>query len=94
MPLGLWIMQLGLELIKPDYTFITDQTFDWTHSVYGHVHKILPDDMPEPIRKMVVTTTTMDSNLNHYLATGKSFSGCLHFVNKHLLTGIPKSKPL
>ena len=24
----------------------------------------------------------MDANLNHFLATGKSLSGCLHFVNK------------
>ena len=24
----------------------------------------------------------MDTNLNHCLATGKSFTGCLHFVNK------------
>ena len=24
----------------------------------------------------------MDTNLNHCLATGKSITGCLHFVNK------------
>ena len=24
----------------------------------------------------------MDANLNHCLATGKSLTGCLHFVNK------------
>ena len=30
----------------------------------------------------VTTTTTMDANLNHCLATGKSLTGCLHFVNK------------
>ena len=38
--------------------------------------------MPEPLGKAVVTTTTMDANLNHCLATGKSLSGCLHFVNE------------
>ena len=38
--------------------------------------------MPEPLGKAVVTTTTMDANLNHCLATGKSLTGCLHFVNK------------
>ena len=38
--------------------------------------------MPEPLGKAVVTTTTMDANLNHCLATGKSSSGCHHFVNK------------
>ena len=38
--------------------------------------------MPEPLDKAEVTTTTMDANLNHCLATGKSSTGCLHFVNK------------
>ena len=38
--------------------------------------------MPEPLAKAVITTTTMDANLNHCLATGKSLNGCLHFVNK------------
>ena len=28
-----------------------------------------------------VTTTTVDVNLNHCLATGRSLTGCLHFVN-------------
>ena len=37
--------------------------------------------MPEPLGKAVVTTTTMDANLNHCIATGKSLTGCLHFVN-------------
>ena len=38
--------------------------------------------MPEPHGKAVVTTTTMDANLNNCLATGRSLTGCLHFVNK------------
>ena len=38
--------------------------------------------MPEPLGKAVVTTTTMDGNLNHSLAIGKSFTGCLYFDNK------------
>ena len=67
---------------QPDYSFLPDQDFDWTYFVYGDVHKILPDDMPKPLGKTVVTTTTMHANLNHCLATGKSLSGCLHFVNK------------
>ena len=67
---------------QPDYSFLPDQDFDWTYSVYGDVHEILPDDMPEPLGKAVVTTTTMDANLSHCFATGKSLTGCLHFVNK------------
>ena len=44
----------------------------WTEApcvVYGDVQEILPDDMPEPLGKAVVTTTTMDANLNHCLVT-------------------------
>ena len=67
---------------QPDYSFLPDQDFDSTYSVYGNVHDILPDDMPEPLGKAEITTTTMDANLNHCLATGKSLTGCLHFVNK------------
>ena len=67
---------------QPDYCFLPDQDFDWTYSVYGNVHEIHPDDMPDPLGEAVITTTTMDANLNHCLATGKSLIGCLHFVNK------------
>ena len=67
---------------QPDYSFQPDQDFDWTYSVYGNVQEILPDDMPEPLGEAVTTTTTMDANLNHCLATGKSLTECLHFVNK------------
>ena len=67
---------------QPDYSFLPDQDFDWTYSVYGNDHEILPDDMPEPLGEAVTTTTTMDANLNHCLATGKSLTGCLHFDNK------------
>ena len=66
----------------PDYSFLPVQEFYWTYSVYGGVHEILPDDMPEPLGEAVTTTTIMDANLNHCLATGKSLTGCLHFVNK------------
>ena len=50
---------------QPDYSFLPDQNVDWTYSVYGDVNEIFPDDMPEPLGKAVVTTTTMDANLNH-----------------------------
>ena len=38
--------------------------------------------MPEPLGEAVTTTSTIDANLNHCLATGKSLTGCLHFINK------------
>ena len=53
---------------QPDYSFLPDQNFDWMYSVYGDVHGILPDDMPEPLGTEVeVTTPSMDANLNHCL---------------------------
>ena len=67
---------------QPDYSFLPDQDFDWTYSLYGNVQEILPDDIPDPLGEAVTTTTTMDANLNHCLATGKSLTGCLHFLNK------------
>ena len=67
---------------QPDYSFLLEQDFGWTYSVYGDVHEILHDDMPEPLGEAVLTTTTMDANLNHYLATHKSLTECLHFVNR------------
>ena len=36
-------MLSGLGLKKPDYSFLPDQDFDWTYSVYGDVHEILPE---------------------------------------------------
>ena len=67
---------------QPDFSFLSDLDFDCTYSVYGYGLEILLDDMPDPLGKAVITKTTMDANLNHCLATGKSLTGCLHFVNK------------
>ena len=81
MPFGL-SYEIRFRTEQSDYSFLPDQDLDWTYSVYGNVHEILPDDMPEHLGEAVTTNTTMDANLNHCLATGKSLTGCLHFVNK------------
>ena len=65
---------------QPDYSYLPDQNFDWAHTIYG-VQEIIPDDIPDPLGKSVTTTTAVDANLNHCLATGRSVTGCLHFVN-------------
>ena len=77
---------------QPDYSFLPDQDFELTYSVYGNVQEILPDDMPDPLGKEVTTKTTMDANLDHYLATGKSLTGCIHFVNKTPVDWYSKKK--
>ena len=66
---------------QPHYSFLPDD-----------VHKIFPDDMREPPGEAVATTTTMDANLNHCLATGKSVTGCLYFVNKTLVDWCSKKQ--
>ena len=80
MPSGLMIMQLGLELTN--LITLPSRSRFWTYAVYGDIHEILPHGMPEPLGEAVVTTTTMNDNLNHCVATDKSLTGCLHFVNK------------
>ena len=78
---SIWTKDYAIRFItdQPDYSFLQDQDFDWTYTLYGDIHKLLRDDMPEPCGKAVVTTTTMDANLNYCLATGKSLTGCLPF---------------
>ena len=70
-------------VVEPDYSFLPEQNFDWTHTVYGHVHKIIPHDIPDPLGNSVAATTTVDANLNHCLATGRSLTGCLHFCKPY-----------
>ena len=82
MPLGLGTMQLGLKLINLITSFyqikiLTGHTLYVVMSMISFLMKC-----PEPLGMAVVTTTTMGANLNHCLATGKSLTGCIHFVNK------------
>ena len=31
--------------MEPDYSRLPEQNFDWTHTVYGDVHEIIPQDI-------------------------------------------------
>ena len=55
--------------------------YDWSYKVYGNVQDIIPNNCPKPLGKSVTTTTTLDANLLHCLATGASLTACLHFCN-------------
>ena len=68
-------------VMEPDYSYLPELNFDWTHTVYDAAHEIIPQGIPDSLGKSVTTTTTVDVNLNHCLATGRSLTGCLHFVN-------------
>ena len=49
---------------------------------YGNVQEVIPNDCPKPLGKSVTTTTTLDANLLHCLATGASLTACLYFCNQ------------
>ena len=78
--------------MEPDYSYLPEQNFDWTHTVYGHVQESIPQNIPDPLGKTVTTTTTVDANLNHCLATGRSLTCCLHFVNHTPIDSYSKGK--
>ena len=66
----------------PDYSGLPDQVLDWSRSVYGELEEMLPTDAPKPLGKPVVFTHYVDANLMHCLATGRSVTGILHFINQ------------
>ena len=61
---------------------------NWSYAVDGKAQEIIPcqvifsNDCPKPPGKSVTTTTTLDANLHHCLATGASLTACLHFCNQ------------
>ncbi len=60
---------------------LQDIKYDWEYCVYGRVSEMIPDDIPPPLGKEVVTTTYVDANLFHDLITGHAATGILHLVN-------------
>ena len=67
---------------KPECSYLPDMKYDWSYTVYGNVQEIIPNNCPKPLGKSVTTTTTLDANLLHCLATGASLTACLHFCNQ------------
>ena len=59
-----------------------DPQYDWAHSVYGDVKEQEPHDAPTPKGRYVTTTSYVDANLMHDIATGKSVTGILHLINQ------------
>ena len=50
---------------QPNYSYIPEQNFEWTHTICGDVKEIIPEDIPKPLGKTVTTTITVEANLNH-----------------------------
>ena len=72
---------IRFRVMQPDYSYLPKQNFDWTRTVCGDLQEIIPQDIPDPSENTVTTTTTVDANLNHCLATRRSLTGCIHSVN-------------
>ena len=66
--------------------------YDWSYTVYGNVQEIIPNNCPKPLGKSVTTTTTLDANLLHCLATGPLLTACLHFCNQTPTDGYSKKQ--
>ena len=66
---------------EPDYSYLPNMKHDWSYTVYGNVQEIISSSCPKPLGKSVTTTTTLDANLLHCLATSASLTPCLHFCN-------------
>ena len=65
---------------EPNYMHLPDLEYNWTRiycNVLGEIH----NDVPEPIGKVVTTTTFLDANLLHDLITGMFVTAVLHFFN-------------
>ena len=67
---------------EPDYSYLPNMKHDWSYTVYGNVQEIIPNNCPKSLGKSVTTTTTLDANLLHCVATGASPTACLHFCHQ------------
>ena len=67
---------------EPDFSALTDLTYDWAQSVYGNVKELVPKDCPKALGKHVTLSHYVDANLYHDMLTGQSVTGIIHFVNK------------
>ena len=54
----------------------------WLKTVYSDVTELIAHDIPEPLGKLVLTTTFKDANLYHDFITGRAVTGILHLLNK------------
>ena len=61
---------------EPDYRYLPSMKQGWSYTVYGNVQEIIPNNCPKPLGKLGTTTTTLDANLLHCLATGASLTAC------------------
>jgi hypothetical protein len=72
--------RIDMPTLPPEYK--PETSYSWEYSIYGKLVEELPSNMPDPLGKMVSTTTFCDANLYHDVVTGRSMTGILHMVNQ------------
>ena len=77
---------------EPDFSGLSDEPYNWDHSIYGGVKEELPNNAPEPLGKYVTTTHYVDANLFHDILSGRSVTGVLHLINKTPIDWYSKKK--
>ena len=77
---------------ESDHSYLPNMKHDWSYTVYGSEQEIIPNNCPKPLGKSVTTTTTLDDNLLHCMATEASPQYASTSVIKLLLSGTPRSK--
>eukprot|EP00957_Ditylum_brightwellii_P009578 722275-Ditylum_brightwellii.AAC.1 len=65
----------------PDYSNYKVEKKNWGHT-YHPCQEEIPEDMPEPHGKPVMTTTFIDTNLLHDVITGRSCTRIIYLLNK------------
>ena len=65
----------------PDYSGYSYLKPDWGH-IYHPCVEDIPNDIPDPCGKSVLTTTFIDANLLFYFVTGRSATDIIHMLNK------------
>ena len=72
---------------RPDLSDLPEGIYDWSGTPYAQMEGCedeFPYNAPEPKGKEVDTVHFFDANLCHDMTTGRSVTGCLHFINKSL----------
>ena len=67
---------------EPDLSSYGTPHHDWMGTVYGDCEEDIPTDAPPPKGKFVTTIHYVDANLMHDMISGKSVTGCVHFLNQ------------
>jgi hypothetical protein len=77
---------------ETDFSSFGTPVHDWMSTVNGDCVEDVPTDAPPPMGKFVITVSYVDANLMHDMISGKSVSGCIHFLNQTPIDGYSKKQ--